>query len=169
MKKLFIFICLFVLIPSVTFCQADLKQENHNLNTVFIQSDFLTWSEEFGLLSLTANYERFLKVTSGYLSFSAGGGPLIGIYDYSGIYSTIDFEFDGLFGRKHHFFEIGGGLKIFNGNNEIPGLLKSRIGYRLLVGQRVMFRISYELFLMPVEMGFSVGFGYRFGGGSKTK
>ena len=169
MKKLFIFICLFILIPSVTFCQADIKQKNHNLNTVFIQSDFLTWSGEFGLLSLTANYERLLKINSGYLSFSAGGGPLIGIYDYYGTYSTIDFELDGLFGRNYHFFEIGGGLKILNGNNEIPILLKSRLGYRLLSGQRVMFRISYELFLIPIEMGLSVGLGYRFGGNSKTK
>lgn len=169
MIKQIIFICQIILIGSATFCQEYPKQKNDHLNTILVHTDYLTWAREFGLLSLTANYERLIKVNSGYVSFSVGGGPLFGISDYSGVYPTGDLELDVLFGRNHHFLEIGGGLKIFFGNNVVPALVKSRLGYRLMAGQRVVFRISYELLLVPIEMGLSVCIGYRFGGVSKTK
>jgi hypothetical protein len=168
MKKQIIFICLIILVESEIFCQEYSKQKNH-LNTFLVHSDFLTWLREFGLLSLTANYERLLKVNTGYVSFSIGGGPLLGIVDYYSIYPTGELELDALFGRNHHFLEIGSGLKMFFGNHVVPSLVKSRLGYRLMTGQRVVFRISYELLLVPVEMGFSIGLGYRFGGRLKAK
>ncbi len=167
MKKHILLFYLLIMIVSNVISQEQPKHLDYKLNTIFVQSDFFTWAGEFGLVSLTANYERLVKSGKiGYFAFAIGGGPLFGIYDYQGTYSTIDFEMDGIFGRKSNFFEIGGGVKVFNGNPVVPILIKSRIGYRLMASKRIMFRISYLLMFTPVEMGFSIGLGYRFGGNS---
>ncbi len=135
------------------------KQAEGKSNIIFVQSSILNWSGEIGLLFLTANYEHLTKAAkNGYIAFSVGGGPIIGILDYYGTYPFINIEIDRLIGKQNHFFEIGAGLNIIN-----TALLNTRVGYRLMAGNRFMFRSSYHLVVPHFAMGLSVSLGYRFG------
>lgn len=161
MRNQFILLYAFFIFPTLVYNQ-DIKYPNYDKsNSIILQTGIMNWSDEFGLLSLTVNYERLMKVgRSGYVAFSVGAGPMIGINDYSGTYPLVNIGVDGIIGRKNHFLEPGVGLSMTNGNF----LVDARIGYRLIVGQRFIFVPSCKYYIFSNSMGFAFGLGYRFKG-----
>lgn len=159
MKNKFLILYAFFVTTTPVFNQ-DINYPNYDKsNSVFIKTGAMNWSSEFGLLSITANYERLIKAGKvGYVAFSIGAGPMIGINDYSGTYPIVQIGTNAILGKKNHFAELGVGLSMTNGNVLVDAL----IGYRLIVGQRIMFVPLCKYDIISNSMGFAFGLGYRF-------
>lgn len=162
MKIWLFFVSVVLLITSTAISQEEELLKDYKSNIIFVQSDYFSWTGEFGLISFTANYERLSKAgNNGYVSLSIGGGTLVGANGFLGTYSLVNLEINRLIGRRNHFFEIGTGMIILHTSPS----LSAKLGYRMMIGKRFMFRSSCKLILpRQVDIGFSIGLGYRFGG-----
>ncbi len=163
MKKNIIHICLFLFVTQFVISQEAPKPIDNKSNTIFVQSGFWTPEGKFDYLSLTANYERLIKTRkNGYVSFSIGIGSFSTLFDNYSSQTFVNTAIDKVLGNQNHFFEAGAGVIYIDGN----GFLNPRFGYRLMVGNRFMFRCLVNLFIPSYIHGFSISLGYRLGGNS---
>ena len=148
------------------------KASNNNLYSVFVQSPFFyrDYPGNNDYWIFTTNFEYLLYAGSDFpLSLSLGFGREfrfkdVGIYDL-----VITSEVNQLFGDGKHFFELGAGL----GMASATFMMQFRLGYRLHLGKRLLFRAAYNPYLYfdrseenPHYRGshnISVSLGYRFG------
>ena len=171
--KLSISLILFAL--SVLTKGQEINHKNtENCFSVFVESPFFYkdwWEYEHSVVSVNLEYLLRSKNNPG-LSLVLGYGEIIEYYE--GIYYLdpyVHTEITKLFGRKNHFFELGGG-----GGYASSVFLNLRLGYRLELGKRFLFRVAFTPAFYPRMhidteehpefTGFnaiSVGLGYRFG------
>jgi len=116
----------------------------------------------------TANLEYFLNISENYgISISAGYGRDFRLNKY--LDDAYNFGINNVFGKRHHFFELGTGLGIYSG--DVFHIY--RFGYRLHLFDRLMIRVAYtpyvrlwrhtDSFLFDRENDITVSLGYRFG------
>jgi hypothetical protein len=119
---------------------------------------------------VTANLEYLLKTSENYgISFSAGYGRDFRLSKYDD--DAFNFGINNIFGKKHHFIEVGGGIGIYSGDV----YHSFRFGYRLHLFDRLMFRVAYtpyirlwrhtDSFLFDRVNDITLSLGYRFGYG----
>jgi hypothetical protein len=172
MKSLITIVFVLLLNPFL-FSQDTTENKNDNSYSVFFESPLFyeDWWEYQNTV-LTINFEYLINKKNGGLSFLLGYGRIFSSYDgvfYSDPYFNTEINY--LFGKKHHFLEIGTGLGYGS-----SVFLKFRLGYRLNLGKRLLFRIAYTptVYLRqhndteehPPFTGFnglSLSLGYRFG------
>ena len=109
-----------------------------------------------------------IGIMFGYM-YSENSGDNIIFYFNEYFDPVFNLQYNAVFGRKTHFFEMGVGLTFPYGF-----LLNFRFGYRINIKKHFLLRVAYtpSVLLPLAETGFhglSVGFGYRFGFHKKKK
>jgi len=163
------------LISQGLFCQNSEKLTKENPIAVYLDSPlfYRDWYNNSFSRIITANLEYLLKTSkSNRISFSLGVGSEFSKEDYQNYDIVFFSEVSNLFGKRNHFFEVGLGPCYASGSL----MIKTRLGYRMHLGNRFMFRLGYTpyIWLRPhynyeeqsefvSHSDLSVSLGYRFG------
>jgi len=149
-------------------------QKEHPL-AVYLESPlfYRDWNGNSNSGIITANLEYLLKTSEiNRVSFSLGAGREFLIKDYHHWDIVIFSEVSNVFGKRTHFFEAGLGPCYASGSL----MIKMRLGYRLQLANRFLFRLGYTPYLWPKthynyedqpeivsHSDLSISLGYRFG------
>lgn len=163
---------LIAVLLSFTYSEAQEPQAQATKNSfaAYLESPIFFGFEngKFHSWVTTANLEYFIKLSENFgISVSAGYGREFRFSRY--IDDAYYFSFNSIFGKRHHFLEIGGGAGIYSGDV----FHNYRFGYRLHLFDRLMIRVAYtpyirlwahtDSFLFDRENDITLSLGYRFG------
>jgi len=183
-EKLLIALAFVLFTSSFLFGQDTLNRKKNNSFSVNIESSMIMIIGDYWVPQVTYGYLNFeflqRRKENFANSYSLGLAPVALFDDYFSVaqHPVFYLQYAAVFGKKRHFFEMGTGLVV-------PTIiLNLRLGYRLDLGKRFLFRAAYTpsvyLYKLTDEEGnidftvfnngLSLSLGYRFGiKGNKEK